>query len=254
MNDEVRSMKIYIKTTFAFENINFADGEILDIINHKKRKEQEMIKTQTIYSSWNDYLIDGTNVLKNIPNIQVQEDLTNFERISSANRLAELYEEPISNDFDINHLCQIHKYLFQDIYDWAGEIRSVPMMKQTIFLEPEKIKDYLEIILNEAKIDLLNVNNKFELSKVLANLFYGLIFAHPFREGNGRTIREFIRQLINSIDLEFGSFDIDYSKIDQNNLAMGLTCAATMFITNEFYKALVEKEPKNKILQYTKNL
>lgn len=255
MNDEVRSMTKYIKSTFALENMDFAKGEILDIINHKKGKEQGMIKTQTIYTSWNDYLIDGTNVLKNIPNIQDQDNLTAFERISSANRLAELYEEPISNDFDINHLCQIHKYLFQDIYDWAGEIRNVHMMKQaTVFLEPEKIRKYLEAILNETKEDLVNVKNKYDFATVLANLFYCLIFAHPFREGNGRTIREFIRQLVNSMDLEFGAFDIDYSKIDQNNLAMGLTCAAPMFITNELYKALIDRKPNSKILQYKKSM
>lgn len=255
MNNEVRSMEKYIKSTFALENIYFTDCEILDIVNQKKRKEQKMINTHNIYTSWNDYLIDGTNVLKNIPNIQDQDNLTAFERISSANRLAELYEEPISNDFDINHLCQIHKYLFQDIYDWAGEIRNVHMMKQaTVFLEPEKIRNYLEVILNETKEDLVNVKNKYDFAAVLANLFYCLIFAHPFREGNGRTIREFLRQLINSIDLEFGEFDIDYNKIDQNNLAMGLTCAAPMFITNEFYKALINREPKGNILQYKKSM
>lgn len=251
MNNELMSMKKYIRATFALEQMFLTNNEILTIVNHGKRKDQKMIQEKKMYTTWEDYLIDGTTVLKNIPNIKNQDDLISFERISSATRLAELYEEPISNNFDIEHLCQIHKYLFQDIYDWAGELRNVHMMKQaTVFLEPNKIENYLEVVLNEAKQDLANVQNKYNLASCLANLFYCLIFAHPFREGNGRTIREFLRQLINSLDLEFGSFDIDYSRIDQTNLALGLTCAATMFITNEFNKALIERNPQNKILQY----
>lgn len=250
MNDKFIRMAKYIKTTFALEQMFFTNDDILNITNHEKIKENKMKQKNNVYTTWEDYLIDGTTVLKNIPNIQNQSDLISFERISSANRLAELYEEPISNNFDLEHLCQIHRYLFQDIYDWAGELRNVHMMKHTVFLQPEKIKDYVEVTLNDAKNELKEVQNKYDLSVCLANLFYCLIFAHPFREGNGRTIREFLRQLINSLNFDFGSYDIDYGKIDQTNLAMGITCAATMFITNEFYKALIDKKPQIKILQY----
>ena len=164
-----------------------------------------------------------------------------YEKEISTQRLAELIDEPIQGEFDKNHLYKIHQYLFQDIYEWAGQTRTVSMKKQTIFLEPEKIDKYVTIALKEAKEDIKNIKDEYQLADYLSKLFYNLIFAHPFREGNGRTIREFIRQLINSLDFDFGSYDIDYSKINQNNLAMGINCSAPMFITPEFKKSLTKK-------------
>ena len=200
-----------------------------------------MTNKKNNYENWNDYLIEGTNILKNIPNIKDEEQLKKYEKETSTQRLSELIEHPIEGDFGIEHLYKIHKYLFQDIYEWAGETRTVGMKKQTIFLEPEKINEYLKIALKEAKEDIKEIKDEYQLAYYLSNLFYNLIFAHPFREGNGRTIREFIRQLINTLNFDFGSYDIDYSKINQNNLAMAINCAAPMFMTPEFQKSLTKK-------------
>ena len=211
----------YIITTQKLENINITENEIKKI-KEKKREEKNMTKQNNKFENWNDYLIEGTNILKNIPNIKNEEQLKEFEKEISTKRLAELVEHPIEGEFDIDHLYKIHQYLFQDIYEWAGQKRTVTMKKQTIFLEPEKIDKYLKIALKEAKEDIKNIKDEYQLADYLSKLFYNLIFAHPFREGNGRTIREFIRQLINTLKFDFGSFDIDYSKINQNNLAMGI--------------------------------
>lgn len=230
----------YIITTQKLENINITENEIKKI-KEKKREEKNMTKQKNKFENWNDYLIEGTNILKNIPNIKNEEQLKEFEKEISTKRLAELVEHPIEGEFDIDHLYKIHQYLFQDIYEWAGQKRTVTMKKQTIFLEPEKIDKYLKIALKEAKEDIKNIKDEYQLADYLSKLFYNLIFAHPFREGNGRTIREFIRQLINTLKFDFGSYDIDYSKINQNNLAMGINCAAPMFITPEFKKSLTKK-------------
>ena len=230
----------YIITTQELENIKITQNEI-EQITKNKRKGKKMINTNNKYENWNDYLIEGTDILKNIPNIKNQEQLKEYEKEISTQRLAELIDEPIQGEFDKNHLYKIHQYLFQDIYEWAGQTRTVSMKKQTIFLEPEKIDKYITIALKEAKEDIKNIKDEYQLADYLSKLFYNLIFAHPFREGNGRTIREFIRQLINSLDFDFGSYDIDYSKINQNNLAMGINCSAPMFITPEFKKSLTKK-------------
>lgn len=230
----------YIITTQKLENINITENEIKKI-KEKKREEKNMTKQKNKFENWNDYLIEGTNILKNIPNIKNEEQLKEFEKEISTKRLTELIEHPIEGEFDIDHLYKIHQYLFQDIYEWAGQKRTVTMKKQTIFLEPEKIDKYLKIALKEAKEDIKNIKDEYQLADYLSKLFYNLIFAHPFREGNGRTIREFIRQLINTLKFDFGSYDIDYSKINQNNLAMGINCAAPMFITPEFKKSLTKK-------------
>ena len=72
----------------------------------------------------------------------------------------------------------------------------------------------------------------------MSNLFVSLNYAHPFRDGNGRTIREFLRQLVESTQFDFGSFEIDYGKMNKEALAFGLSCNVPMYITSEFLKSL----------------
>ena len=202
---------------------------------------------QKKYTEWEDYFIKGTNTLDNIPGIKEKAELEKQERQKSAKRLVELYNKPIEGSFDYNHLLQIHKYLFSDIYPWAGEIRTVGMSKNnTDLCQPEHIKEYLNIILSKINETIKNINNKFELSNYIATLFYQLIYIHPFREGNGRTIREFIRQLIESLNFEFGSFNIEYENINDDILALCLTGGygmTSLFLAPEFMKALTPKEP-----------
>lgn len=241
-----KNLMNYIITTQKLENINLTEKEITKIIK-EKRKEPKMKNNKQQYQKWEDYLIEGTDVLKNIPNIKNEEKLKEYEKQTSTKRLIELTEKPIKGEFDIVHLYKIHEYLFQDIYDWAGQTRKAHMKKQTVFLEPEKIEKFINIVLNELKIELENITDEYHLASCLSTLFYSLVFAHPFREGNGRTIREFIRQLINSIDFDFGSYDIDYNKINQQTVAMGINCAAPMFITPEFQKSLIKRQTNKKL-------
>ena len=79
------------------------------------------------------YCYPGTNVLKNKLNIRDINTLHDAERDYSAVRQAELDKKGVTGDFSIKHLCSIHKYLFQDIYSWAGKIRTVDISKGTIF-------------------------------------------------------------------------------------------------------------------------
>src|SRR4030088_2390434 len=75
------------------------------------------------------YVYPGTTVLKNIPGIRNQEILDRFEADRVAQRSLELIECPLSGLFDIDHLQGIHRYLFQDVYEWAGEFRTVDIAK-----------------------------------------------------------------------------------------------------------------------------
>ena len=79
------------------------------------------------------YCYPGTNVLKNKLNIREQETLYIYERKLTMLRLRELIKKPISGEFNLEHLQAIHWYIFQDIYDWAGEIRKVEIAKQNMF-------------------------------------------------------------------------------------------------------------------------
>lgn len=256
MNKE--KLKNYIIITHKLENIYFSNEEIENLLKKKGIRKMKPIEQTITFTTWEDYLIEGTTVLKNIPNIEDKHQLENYEKQTSAERLIELYEKPISGEFDLNHLMNIHKYIFGDVYEWAGQIRTVGIKKQTtIFCEPEKIELALTATLEETKKDILKIQNKQELSNLITTLFYQLIYIHPFREGNGRTIREFIRQLINSLEFEFGCFDIDYELINKEILALCLTSGlgmANMFLVPEFMKALIKKEKQKTIILIPKNI
>src|SRR2546429_9995096 len=75
------------------------------------------------------YVYPGTTVLKNIPGIRNQEILDRIEADRVGQRSLELIERPLSGLFDIEHLQGIHRYLFQDVYEWAGDFRTVDIAK-----------------------------------------------------------------------------------------------------------------------------
>ena len=75
------------------------------------------------------YTYPGTDVLRNLRDIRDPHLLAGFEAESTARRIAELIRTPISGRFDANHLRTIHKYIFQDVYSWAGEFRTVNISK-----------------------------------------------------------------------------------------------------------------------------
>lgn len=71
------------------------------------------------------YCYPGSNVLKNKMGIQDIEQLHEIERKLTMLRILELLDKPVRGAFDLKHLQAIHAYIFQDVYDWAGELRKV---------------------------------------------------------------------------------------------------------------------------------
>lgn len=142
------------------------------------------------------YCYPDSNVLKNKLNIQDLDTLYNVERKLTSLRLMELLTKPISGNFDLRHLRSIHKYIFQDIYEWAGEIRTVNIEKGNMFCNVLFIESQAEeIFLSLKKERFLNGMKYDHFVKRLAYYFSEINALHPFREGNGRSQREFIRQL-----------------------------------------------------------
>lgn len=196
---------------------------------------------------WDEYLIENTGVLKNKLGITNNEELKEKERLIVRKKLAYLYLKPIEGNFDTNHLLELHKFIFEDIYPFAGKIRTCSMQKNTMFCNPNEISENLINILN-------NMNNEFnkdissitEFAFKLGKYYYDLIYIHPFREGNGRTIRSFIRDFVveKSKKLSCGPLDIDYTKIDTENLLLGTInrYIYPSMIEMEFMKGIVTKE------------
>ena len=142
------------------------------------------------------YCYKNSRVLKNKLDIRDGDRLYERERDLSNLRVIELLNNPIPGRFDFNHLKAIHKYLFQDIYDWTGEVRTVDIAKGNLFCRCLAIDSEAERIFSELKAEkYLKDLAAGEIAERLAYYLAEINALHPFREGNGRTQREFIRQL-----------------------------------------------------------
>ncbi|WP_263373346.1 Fic/DOC family protein [Granulicella aggregans] len=139
----------------------------------------------------------GNACPRNLFKLTNYADLHALEAPLVFTRIGEMRDRGVTGDFDTAHLLDIHKYLFQDVFPWAGELRVVDISKgNTNFGPAMQIGSALHELFNKlAKEKLLtNLNT---LSFITRAAFYlGEINAiHPFREGNGRSQREFIRPL-----------------------------------------------------------
>ena len=142
------------------------------------------------------YCYPNSRVLKNKFNIHDADELLEAERRLSKYRMEELLFEPIVGAFDFEHLKRIHAYLFQDVYDWAGEVRTVDIAKGNLFCRCFAIEPEAERIFGELRAEkYLKDLSVYEFAKRLGYYLAEINALHPFREGNGRTQREFIRQL-----------------------------------------------------------
>jgi cell filamentation protein len=147
------------------------------------------------------YVYPGTSVLKNLRDIQDQGVLNEFEAIATSSRLRQLAAKPMCGSFDGPHLQAIHSHIFQDVYPWAGKLRTVYISRsgQYPFAFPEQISPSLQrVALGLQKERLLEGLDQQQLCGRGAYFFGELNAIHPFRDGNGRTQREFIRQLFSA--------------------------------------------------------
>ena len=142
------------------------------------------------------YCYPDSDVLINKLNIHDADKLLEAERKLTMLRLIDLLDKPAAGKFDFQHLQNIHKYIFQDIYHWAGKVRSVDIAKSNMFCKVQFIETQADEIFGKLKNDCyLEGLSKEEFAKKAAYYFSEINALHPFREGNGRTQREFIRQL-----------------------------------------------------------
>ena len=162
-------------------------------------------KYKYTYERTSNYCYKGTDNLINKLNITNDKDLYNAERELVAFRVSAFNDNPLKGNFDFQYLKNIHKYLFQDVYEWAGEIRNCNIAKQDLFCLTEHIESFGNDVFNKLKKEkyFINYDNEVTLDK-LVELFADINALHPFREGNGRSQRVFIESLakINGIYLD----------------------------------------------------
>lgn len=165
-----------------------------------------MDKYKYTYERTPNYCYPDSDVLINKLGIKAEDMLNQYERRLVAIRQTELIENPIVGNLDFDHLKEIHRYLFQDLYYWAGESRNCNIAKQDLFCLAQHIDSYAESIFSDLKKKQFYINeNEDEIIVSLVNFFGDLNALHPFREGNGRSQREFINMLarINGISISF---------------------------------------------------
>lgn len=160
------------------------------------------------------YTDKDTGVLLNKENIQDYKELIAFESLCVANRTEQLHKKPIKIEYGYD-LLKIHNFLFQDVYDWAGEVRKVEIAKGgRQFLPLHSFNEafaYIDKLLFE--FNLIKTTDKRNIAKKLAEILDNINFLHPFREGNGRTQREFIKLLAGQ-----RGYDLDLNPIDNHSV------------------------------------
>lgn len=140
-----------------------------------------------IYETYNSkYCYPGTTVLKNKLNIMNIEKLQTYEAKITAAKSLGLRKSGITGNFDSNHIKQIHKYLFEDVYPFAGQFRTENIAKGEFrFAQFEYIETELESLLNKLKKEeYLQGLNKKDLATKLAYYLAELNVLHPFRDEN----------------------------------------------------------------------
>lgn len=140
------------------------------------------------------YCYPGTSVLKNRLNLRKQADLAAFEAEITAQRAA----EPLpAGRLSYAHYRAIHRHLFQDVYAWAGTIRTVRISKgANAFCYPEYIdREMRRLFATLGKRKYFRGLRADEFAGEATHLLAELNAIHPFREGNGRTQLSFLTLL-----------------------------------------------------------
>lgn len=165
------------------------------------------------------YCYKDSNVLRNKLGITDHKLLRRVEADISMARQTELMEKPVPGHFTVNHLREIHRWLMGDVYAFAGHLRYEDIAKgETRFLAYGEIKAKLtKLLLDLCKENYLRGLDREHLVERSAYYFAELNYIHPFREGNGRATREFMRLLF----LKNG-YKVDWSLVSVEELIQSM--------------------------------
>ncbi|WP_018024232.1 Fic/DOC family protein [Corynebacterium ulceribovis] len=158
--------------------------------------------------SWESYFYPETidphtrqGTLRNLFGVRDAEELKRLEYVEVAGRTVQLQigEESICKTFDANHLRAIHRHLFQDVYEWAGEFRTVEIYKgpgrEFGNINDGEMLRYLSDVTKLVRSQDWLALKRDDFVEAIAKVFAYLNQAHPFREGNGRTSKLFMQDV-----------------------------------------------------------
>ena len=149
-----------------------------------------------------DFTIPGTGVLRNKLGITDPAALSRTATDSTALRLASLQESPVRGGFDSAHLQAIHHHIFQDIYDWAGELRTIDKGNVPASQVEKSIDSVLDRLSRENHLKGLSAE---EWADSASAYLYDLGAIQPFLAGNEIVLQEFVSELArkNNLSLQW---------------------------------------------------
>ena len=160
--------------------------------------------------SSSDSCYEGTTCLINKLGIRDERLLAETESAYILAKASYLNLHPLAGNFDFKHYCEIHRFLFCDLYEWAGQLRQVDLSKKgTAFVAAEQIQECADACFARiASLDFLEMDHDEFVAEV-ADFYNTMNLIHPFREGNGRAQRIFFQQWLQRL-----GYDIDFSQMD----------------------------------------
>lgn len=191
------------------------------------------------------YVDQRTGVLRNLIGATSQSALDAAESDLTYARAIQLRRRSIPRTNDLAELCAIHNHLFQDVYDWAGQPRTVEIRKKSdgaAFFAPvrmiERSAGYAAESLRED--GFLRALPRERLIERLALHYDQFNYLHPFREGNGRTQRIFWSRVVRD-----AGYDLDWRDIpgEVNDAACHTAAAGDLSGLVAMFDALVTKLP-----------
>lgn len=168
-----------------------------------------------------EYCYPDSKVLINKLNIQDAAVLSAAERELTSLRLAVAKSQPITGHFDRKHLMKMHKYLFSDVYSWAGQFRKVDIAKGNQFCLVYNLTTYADNLFARLEKENYLIGCEANVPERLAWYLSELNVLHPFREGNGRVQRLFIEYLA-----FVAGYSVDFSDVTGQEM---ITASADSF-------------------------
>ena len=170
-----------------------------------------------------DSCYPDTTVLINKLDIIDQELLNEAESIIVTSCSVKAEKELVFKNVDFEFYKGIHKLIFGDLYDWAGTVRSINISKKgTVFCDHNELERLGKLRFERLKAqDFFCGMKQEEFVSEVAELYHELNMLHPFREGNGRTLRLFVALLVRNAE-----YDIDFASCEADMLAIATIKAA----------------------------
>lgn len=180
----------------------------------------------------------GTTCLINKLGIQDDAVLKETEAAIVLGKASLLDQQPIEGDFDFEHYKRIHRFLFCDLYDWAGQVRTINISKKgTSFVLVSEIEVCAEACFDRLAAFTDDGLSLHELAEEVADFYHTINMLHPFREGNGRTQRVFFTQWLRHL-----GYDFDLTSVDPDAFMIATIHAAhgVMDMLVDFFEQAIE--------------